>query len=220
VARVAIIDDHPISRLGLEALLTAEPSICVAASQGTADGLGELGRLDLVLLDLYLEDGHPAIGAITALAPRYPVLVMSASVRGPDVVAAMRAGASGYVAKHSSAEMVRSAVVTVLAGGFALSPQLADVLYTELGRAGSGPAPAAQNRRKPPDWLSEREEETLLWIARGYTHAQTASRMGVSKSTVDTYIARIRAKLNVGNKAELTRLAMERQAQAASSHEA
>jgi DNA-binding NarL/FixJ family response regulator len=59
-----------------------------------------------------------------------------------------------------------------------------------------------------PDQLSPREQEALTYIARGFTHQQTATRMGVSKATVDTYIARIRTKLNLGNKAELALAAL------------
>jgi DNA-binding NarL/FixJ family response regulator len=81
---------------------------------------------------------------------------------------------------------------------------LADILHTQM---------TGQARPSPPDpraLLSPREEQALDLIARGYTHAQAATRMGVTKATVDTYVERIRAKLQVGNKAELTRAALQR----------
>ena len=98
--------------------------------------------------------------------------------------------------------MFVAAVETVAAGGFAMSSQLADILQAGF---------AVQPPTAPPGpQLSAREEETLGLIARGLTHAQVAKRMGVSKATVDTYVERIRAKLQVGNKAELTRVALQR----------
>jgi DNA-binding NarL/FixJ family response regulator len=101
--------------------------------------------------------------------------------------------------------MLISAVRTVASGGFVLSSQLADILQGELAQ----PATIGRAAADVPA-LSPREEETLDLIARGLTHAQAASRMGVSRATVDTYIERIRAKLHVGNKAELARAAIER----------
>jgi DNA-binding NarL/FixJ family response regulator len=99
--------------------------------------------------------------------------------------------------------LLLAAVRTVVAGGFALSPQLADILQAELGRSPRGPGADIPE-------LSVREDQALMLIARGFTHGQVATRMGVSKSTVDTYVERIRSKLQVGNKAELTRAALER----------
>jgi DNA-binding NarL/FixJ family response regulator len=101
--------------------------------------------------------------------------------------------------------MLVAAVHTVASGGFALSSQLADILQGELARV-----PAAAGAAAGTPGLSPREEEALDLIARGLTHAQAASRMGVSRATVDTYVERIRAKLHVGNKAELARAAIER----------
>jgi two-component system, NarL family, nitrate/nitrite response regulator NarL len=86
-----------------------------------------------------------------------------------------------------------------------MSSQLADILHA--GLATSAP-PAAPSEARPD--LSAREEQTLELIARGFTHAQVATRMGVRKATVDTYVERIRGKLQLGNKAELTRAALER----------
>ena len=101
--------------------------------------------------------------------------------------------------------MLVAAVRTVASGGFALSSQLADILQGELARV-----PAAAGTTAATPALSPREEEALDLVARGLTHAQAASRMGVSRATVDTYVERIRAKLHVGNKAELARAAIER----------
>jgi DNA-binding NarL/FixJ family response regulator len=206
MVRVAIVDDHPIARRGVESVLADAGGFEVLAS---VDSAGDLEtRLaaapsvpDVVILDLYHDGGQPCLVAVAALSPSVRVLVMSASGRPDDVLGAIRAGAGGYITKQAQPELFATAVATVASGGFWLSSQLADIAQVRFGE----PTQAEPNTR-----LSPREEQTLDLIARGYTHAQTASRMGVSKATVDTYVERIRGKLQVGNKAELTRAALVR----------
>ncbi|MCX5247139.1 LuxR C-terminal-related transcriptional regulator [Streptomyces sp. NBC_00201] len=103
--------------------------------------------------------------------------------------------------------MLVSAVRAVAARGFALSAHLADMLHTELS-ASAAAATTETARGMAVAALSRREEQTLALIAQGFTHAQAAARMGVSVTTMNTYVERIRAKLQVGNKAELTRAAL------------
>ena len=119
-------------------------------------------------------------------------------IRGPaEVLAAMQAGARGYLTKHASGDVLVAAVRSVAAGEPVVQGPLSSVrLITRTG-------PVA-----PREVLSEREQQALAYIARGFTHQQTATRMGVSKATVDTYVARIRTKLRVGNKAELALAAL------------
>jgi len=207
--RVAIVDDHPLARRGVEQILTESGRVRVVATASSpaelAPALASDLRPDVVVLDLYYDGGPPSLPAVTDLTATVRVLVISASGERADVVGAIRAGAAGYVTKNSSPALLTAAVETVAAGGFALSPQLADMLQAELGT----PAPGSVPTPRAPD-LSAREEETLGLIARGFTHSQVATRMGVSKATVDTYVERIRVKLQVGNKAQLTQAALAR----------
>ncbi|MGW2514449.1 LuxR C-terminal-related transcriptional regulator [Streptomyces scopuliridis] len=209
---VAVVDDHPIARHGIAHILGALPdsSVTTTASVGSLPELEEAlaagAAPDVIVLDLYLDGGTPALDAVAALSVATRVLVMSASGLPADVLGAIKAGACGYVTKHCSAELFVAAVETVAAGGFSLSAELADILQAELTRREPGPgADVVVGPR-----LSPREEETLSYVARGFTHAQIATRLGVRKTTVDTYVERIRAKLQVGNKAELTRAAIAR----------
>lgn len=207
---VAVVDDHPIARYGVAHVLEASPGSAVATiSTGSLAELEEAlvggPAPDVIVMDLYLDAGLPALDAVAALSATTRVLVMSASGLPADVLGAIRAGASGYVTKHCSAELFVAAVETVAAGGFSLSAELADILQAELTRRDPGPPDG-----DPPPRLSAREEETLSYVARGFTHAQIATRLGVRKTTVDTYVERIRMKLQVGNKAELTRAALAR----------
>ena len=205
--RLAIVDDHPLARRGVESVLAGIEDLTVIASVGTVAELPDPRTLDLVILDLYLADGVPCTDAVRALRPHTRVLVLSASRVPADVVAVIRAGANGYLTKSAEPEMLVSSVQTVATGGFALSAELADILQAELAAPAASTTPA----RKPDKAaeLSPREREALGYIARGYTHAQTATRMDVTKATVDTYVERIRAKLQLGNKAELTRAAID-----------
>jgi DNA-binding NarL/FixJ family response regulator len=201
--RVAIVDDHPIARYGIEHVLAQADGLSLAASAASPSEL-DPGQADVVVMDLYLDGDQPALAALGEIATTARVLVMSASVRPADVLGAIRAGAAGYLTKQSDVETLVAAIETVAAGGFWLSSQLADIMRSEL----RAPAPAGQ--RAAAGVLSPREEEALAHIASGFTHAQTAARMGISKATVDTYVERIRVKMQVGNKAQLTRLALER----------
>ena len=204
--QVAIVDDHPLARRGMAAILAEAGDITIAQSTPSPVELLETAQrgvvADVVLLDLYHGDDEPCLPILAELRTVAKVLVVSASARPADVLGAIRAGASGYVTKLADPSMLVSAVRTVAAGGFALSSQLADILQSEL----ANPAPAGPAQSP----LSPREEQALTLIAKGFTHAQTATRMGVSKATVDTYVERIRAKLQVGNKADLTRAALRR----------
>jgi two-component system, NarL family, nitrate/nitrite response regulator NarL len=213
--RLGIVDDHPIARYGVERIFASSARVTVVGSAGSLRELrqlvepgqpglpgepgqpGEPGRPaaapDVILLDLYLDGpAGRTVAAIGELAARCPVLVMSASARQADVLAAIGAGAAGYLVKQATGDAFTEAVTTVAAGGFYLSPQLADII--DAG---------------PPPTLAPREAEALRLIAQGFTQAQTAARMRVSPATVDTYVKRIRHKLGPGNKADLTRRAIE-----------
>ncbi|MFI7452140.1 LuxR C-terminal-related transcriptional regulator [Nonomuraea sp. NPDC049714] len=205
--RIAVIDDHELIRHGLEFLLHRFDDLQVVLRGASVGDLrGPDADYDVLILDLYLATDEPCVEAVRELSAVTRVLVVSASGRPADVLAAVRSGANGYVTKDAPAELIVAAVRTVASGGFYLSAGLADIVQSELDAAAP---PAAQPGGGHPQ-LSAREEETLSYIAQGFTHAQVARRMGVSKATVDTYVERIRAKLQVGNKAQLTRAALNR----------
>jgi two-component system nitrate/nitrite response regulator NarL len=209
VFSVAIVDDQPIARWGMAAAFDGGSDVRVCAAVGSVDELDAAADYDVLLLDLYLAsrpgarlDGHPCLELITRLCDRGSrVLVVSASQNPDDVLAAVRAGALGYVTKSSPPALLVIAACTVATGGFAFSPDLAGVLRRAFAARGE--------RQVDTGPLSRREAEALRLVAHGLTHRQIATRMRVTKSTVDTYIERIRYKLKVGNKAELTRLALE-----------
>jgi DNA-binding NarL/FixJ family response regulator len=200
---VAVIDAHPITRCGVEHTLETVADMAVVASGADVEDLQRLLieglQVDVVLFDLYLDGEIPAIDAVAKLAATR-VLIMSTSARPPDVVAAVRAGASGYLTRRCDTSLLIAGLRIVAGGGFLLCDEIADVAHTLMATSDAG---------RPH--LSPREDQTLRMLARGLTHSQIATQLGVRKSTVDTYVERIRAKLGVGNKAELARAAMERE---------
>jgi DNA-binding NarL/FixJ family response regulator len=198
--RVAIVDDHPIARWGMERLFEPEAGldvVCAVASFEEFRACADPPHV--VILDLHLRQGKLTAAQIAEATGRCPALVVSASGRRDDVLSAIRAGASGYLVKSAEVSSFAEAIRTVAAGGFYLSSSLADLL--ESGPRDRPGAPAAG--------LAPREREALSLIAQGLTQAQAAARMGVSPATVDTYVKRIRRKLGPGNKADLTRRAIE-----------
>ncbi len=198
---VAIVNDQPITRSGLEQLAATIPGLTVTASVASVAELDEFGATyDVVVMDVPLQDGDDlSLKTIMRMAEVSRPLVMSSWERPPSLLAVIRAGASGCVTRQSCHGTVARALSVVAAGGFFLCEQLVPRFHLELTRP----------PRADPYGLAPREVETLRWIARGLTHGQIATRMGLSQATINTYAKRIRAKLKVNNKAELTRLAIE-----------
>ncbi len=189
--RIAVVDGHPVARHGVMSMLADAPDIEVVLSVADPAALMSAGpgRVDVVLYDPCPVEAPASLSTVRELSARARVLVMSAARNIGDALAAIEAGARGYLTKQAGCELLQGAIRSVVAGGVYLSPEMSS------GRA----SPAAM----PVRALSDREQLALAFIAGGLTHQQTATRMGVSKATVDTYVGRIRIKLGLGNKAEL-----------------
>lgn len=179
VLRIALVDDHPVTLWGLRSALEAAGLSVVV----TAADPGELdpAAFDVLLLDLYLGSDLPCLAEVRHWAGQTRVIVTSSSARATDREACLAAGARAFVHKGSTAEQYLAVIRTVAAGSAAPTSV--------------APAVAA---------LSAREHLVLSGIAGGRTHDQIARQLGISRHTVDTYVKRVRAKMSVGNKAELT----------------
>jgi len=197
--RVLVVDDHPVFRDGLVALLTSLPDMQVAGA--AADGPQALeaaaaGNVDVVLMDLNL----PTISGIdvTRLIGRLPnppmVLVVTMVDDDETVVAAMRAGARGYVLKGSTGDQIAAAIRTVVAGGAVLGPGVAAQVLAGAAAARPSGGPAAG--------LTERESEVLALLAEGSSNAQIAHYLGLSLKTVQNYVSRILDKLQVADRTQ------------------
>ncbi len=204
--RVAVVDDHPVARRGLICILSGAADIDVVAEVEDPAAVGPDVVADVLICDPFPFGEAPRLSAVRELSDRAAVLAWSASRDRGDVAAAMRAGARGYLTKDAKDHAYLSAV-RCLAGGALFLPD-PQTPATPHSRTGLTPWRVAADHTAARAVLSEREREALAYVGRGFTHAQTATRMGVSKATVDTYIGRIRNKLQIGNKAELALAAL------------
>jgi DNA-binding NarL/FixJ family response regulator len=200
VWRVLVVDDHPLFRFGVCAMLAAEPSIEVvgeAASGMNAVSATAALRPDVVIMDLQLPDisGAAATSQIMAEAPETGVLILTMSDEDESVVAAMRAGARGYLLKDADPEEIILAVQAV-ARQEAIFGQ---VIATRLLGFFTDPTPCV-----PPVFpeLTVREREVLTLIAQGHSNSSIARTLSLSTKTVRNHISSVFAKLGVSDRAQ------------------
>jgi DNA-binding NarL/FixJ family response regulator len=208
--RVVVVDDHPVFRDGLAALVTSLPDMEVAAT--AADGPEAIeavrsGGVDVVLMDLNLPtmSGVEATAAIAATADAPAVLVITMVDDDDTVVAALRAGARGYVLKGAPGDEIAAAVRTVASGGAVFGSGVAAQVL-----AMTGPGPAGPKRDDDAGGLTEREREVLALIAEGASNAQIARGLGLSVKTVQNYVSRILDKLQLADRTQAALYASRR----------
>jgi DNA-binding NarL/FixJ family response regulator len=199
--RVLVADDHRLMREGTAALFRADPRVEVVglASDGReAIDLAERRSPDLVLLDLNM----PGVGGLEACAvlrerPAAPeVLMLTVSDEEPDLYAALRVGASGYLLKDMAPSELIEAVLAVARGEPRIAPAMASRMLSEL--AGGSDVAA----RDPLEPLSEREREVLVLMADGPRNREIAERLVISEATVKTHVRHVLEKLRLRNRAE------------------
>jgi two-component system response regulator NreC len=207
---ILIVDDHAVLRAGLRMLLEAEPDMEVVGEAG--DGAEALRRIlelvpDVVLLDVTMPgvDGLEVLRRIRNDSPHTRVLMLTMHDDEGYLREALAAGSSGYVLKRAADIELLSAIRAVHRGGTYLHAAHTKVLFE--GRAGQQRIHATT---EPESRLSLREEEVLRLVALGYTNQQAADLLYLSVKTVETYRARLMAKLGLRNRAELVRYALQR----------
>ncbi|MER7335236.1 MULTISPECIES: response regulator transcription factor [unclassified Micromonospora] len=190
--RLLLADDHPVVRAGLRAVLATEPDLEVVAEAATAEqavALAERDRVDVVLMDLQFGagmHGAEATAAITGRAGSPVVLVLTTYDTDADILAAVEAGASGYLLKDAPPEELAAAVRAAAAGRSALAPAVAHRLIDRM--------------RAPGTALSRRETEVLQLVADGLSNQQISSRLHVSQATVKTHLVHVYGKLGVDSR--------------------
>jgi DNA-binding NarL/FixJ family response regulator len=207
MARLLLVDDHPLMRKGLALTLGAEPDLRVVAQADSAEHALELlsDDLDLVVTDVSLPgmSGLELTKHLAAVRPELPVIVVSRHDETLYAERALRAGARGYVQKLEDPDVIVAAVRRVLRGGIHVSPAISDRLL--MGIAGG------TNRAKetPAAILSDRELEVFEMTGRGVATREIAERLHLSVKTVESYRARIKEKLGLTTAAELMQHAVQ-----------
>jgi len=199
--RVVLVDDHPVFRHGLTALLAAMPDIEVVAEGATGHDavrlVSEL-RPDVVVMDLNMPElnGVEATRLVTGQHPEIGVLVLTMFEDDDSVFAAMRAGAQGYLVKGADGPEVLRAITAVAGGEAIFGPSVARRVLAYLTRPLS-----VHDERVFPD-LTAREREVLELVAAGLGNAAIAHRLALSPKTVRNNVSSIFAKLQVADRAE------------------
>ena len=191
-ARVIVIEDHPVTRLGIVALLRQSDRVDVVGEAGSGDeGIDLADRLapDVVLTDLRLGEGTDGVWVTATLRSRTPapaVLVLTTYDTDRDIVRAVEAGAAGYLLKDTDPAEITDAVVRAAAGETVLSPALAQRVVARISR--------------PRVELSAREVEILAAVARGLSNREVARELVITEATVKTHLVHVFTKLGVDSR--------------------
>ena len=201
--RVVVVDDHQIVRDGLTALLGALDGVeVVGAAEDGREALHVVGEAapDVVVMDIQMPrlDGIEATRFITGAHPATRVVMLTMNEDDDTVLAAMRAGASGYLLKGSGAAEVHNAIRAAAAGGMVFGASLAAKVATYFAQAS---APAVEEEDPFPD-LSDRERSVLHMLAAGKSNDAIAGELYVSNKTVRNTVSAIYAKLGVTGRAD------------------
>ena len=221
--RVLVADDHPVFRYGMRALISSDPDIELVGE--ATDGEEAVARAielrpDVILMDIDMPemDGIEATRKILEALPHTSVLMLTMSEEDESVVAAVRAGARGYVLKDAEGEETLRAIRAAAGGEAIFSPTIARRLadYFAAPAQGSGTPPEQTHRGQQetpaseyPAGLTAREVEVLKLAARGLTNAQIAQELFLSPRTVHTHLNSIYHKLGVSSRTAATRFASE-----------
>jgi DNA-binding NarL/FixJ family response regulator len=207
---VMVVDDHPMWREGVARdLAEAGLQVVATASSGTeAVDRARAVRPRVVVLDLQIPapDGVAVTATLVAEDPTVRVLILSASGEQADVLEAVKAGATGYLVKSASRGELLSAVRRVAEGDTVFTPGLAGLVLGEYRRLSDAPgsAAAADTPR-----LTDRETEVLRLVAKGLSYRQIAERLVLSHRTVQNHVQNTLRKLQLHNRVQLVRYAIE-----------
>jgi DNA-binding NarL/FixJ family response regulator len=206
--RVMVVDDHPMWREGLERDLTEAGFTVVASAANGAEALARFpaSRPDVVVLDLQIPspNGVEVTAEVVRQNPAVRVLILSASGEQKDVLDAVKAGAIGYLVKSASRAELIDAVNRVAVGDTVFTPGLAGLVLGEYRRLIDEPAADDKAPR-----LTERETEVLRLVAKGLSYKQIADRLVISHRTVQNHVQNTLGKLQLHNRVQLVRYAIE-----------
>jgi DNA-binding NarL/FixJ family response regulator len=206
--RILIVDDHPVFRHGIAALITAEKNLAVCGEADSAPAaLEAMRRLkpDLAMLDISLQgtNGIELVKLMRAEQPRLPIIILSMHDESLYALRALRAGARGYVMKGEAMSHVLTALRKVLAGDIYVSPRFSERLVFKAIQSLEG------GMGSPVDKLSDRELEVLQLLGRGFGTREIANELHLSVKTIETHRAHIKEKLGFKDAGEMVRFAID-----------
>jgi DNA-binding NarL/FixJ family response regulator len=215
--RTLVVDDHPIMRQGLTAMLTATPDFEVVGQASDGVEAVELAaelRPDLVLMDLRMPrlDGVAATEAVLRDVPTARVVVLTTYESDDAILGAVEAGASGYLLKAAPEEELLAGLRSVVAGQVALAPSMAALLVGRARRTaaqGAGTSTSTEGDGIAASPLSPRETQVLALVAEGCSNREVGLRLFVGEATVKTHLQHVFEKLGVGDRTRAVTLAME-----------
>ncbi|SPE24800.1 Two component transcriptional regulator, LuxR family [Candidatus Sulfotelmatobacter sp. SbA7] len=197
--KVMVVDDHPLMRVGVAAIINARPNMTVVAQTGTGEeavALFHKHAPDITLMDLRLP-GMSGVDAILAIRARYPdsrFVVLTTYEGDEDIHRAFEAGARGYVIKGMPYQTLIDALLRVHSGGRFLPPPVARAL----------------DSRMPDCELSPREQEVLHLLVNGKSNKEIASQLGITNATVKCHVSTILMRLNVSDRTQAVVAALQR----------
>jgi DNA-binding NarL/FixJ family response regulator len=208
MTRVIVVDDHPMWRDGVARdLAEAGYEVVAAVGEGAqAIRIAPSVRPEVAVVDLQLADmsGVEVIRGLVGALPELRVLVLSASGEHQDVLDAVKAGAAGYLVKSAARAEFLDAVRRTAAGDAVFTPGLAGLLLGEYRRLAAAPRPDPDAPR-----LTDRETEILRLVAKGLSYKQIAERLVLSHRTVQNHVQNTLGKLQLHNRVELVRYAIQ-----------
>jgi len=203
--KVMLVDDHRIVRRGLYSFLKAFDDMEVVGEVSSGEeALKQLDRWmpDVVVMDLLMPGGMDGIEAIKQIheqAPNIRIVALTSSTEETRVMAALRAGAIGYVRKDADPEMLLASIRAAARGQSLLDPSVAGAVMQELMRT-----------VKQPSELTERELQVLQQLAMGRTNVEIAAALGVSEETIKTHVGNILTKLQLAHRTQAVIYALKR----------
>src|SRR6266851_3425559 len=210
--RILLADDHPIVREGLRAVLETQPDFEVIAEAASGDEALRLAlnlQPDILLLDLEMPimDGVETIRRLRQQQPAARVIVFTAFDNDERIIAALEAGANGYLLKGAPREEIFNAIRVTMQGGSLLQPVIASKLLRHVGQQ------YGARHSSPPalyEALTERELEVLALLAQGMPNKEIAAHLIISERTAKFHVSSIMGKLGATNRTEAVALAAQR----------
>jgi DNA-binding NarL/FixJ family response regulator len=209
--RVLLVDDHAMVRRGMRDFLSLHDDIEVVGE--AADGAAgveqaKVLRPDIVVMDLMMPnlDGIEATGRIKAALPDVEVIALTSFIEESRVVAAIEAGASGFLLKDAEADELAAAIRSAAAGEVHLDPAVASIVARRMREGGRG---SAADQADGIGALTARERDVLARVARGYPNRQIASDLGITERTARTHVSNILAKLGLTSRTQAALLAAQ-----------